>query len=232
MEKIQINVNDIVQKLSKKALDSNWRFLDWFFNHMEFPILLANLAEDLDKGFKFTPPLKDMFSGFFNCPEDKLNVIIIGQDPYPQDGVADGISFSCSKTMKEQPSLRYIFNELESIYPGYDRNPDLSRWSKQGVLMYNTALSCRVNGIGTHYEIWNFFTKSFLEYINNHKKNLIIVLLGKKAEEWEKKLSNHKIIKVSHPASAAYSGGKWNSNNLFERINQELITQGKQPIVW
>jgi len=232
MKTVEINVPEIVEKLTKKANDSNWRFLDWFFNQLDFPVILSDLANELDGGHKFTPPLKDMFSAFFNCPEDKLKVVIIGQDPYPQEGVADGISFSCSKTMKEQPSLRYIFNEIEKLYADYDRNPNLSRWSEQGVLMFNTALTCRVNGIGTHYHIWDNFTKKFLEYLNKYKKNLIIVLLGKKAEDWKYMLSNQIILKAPHPASAAYSGGNWNSNDLFKKINDELLQLDKEPIIW
>ncbi len=135
--------------------------------------------------------------------------------------------------MKEQPSLRFILDEVEKLYPeGYERDPNLQKWSRQGIIMLNTALTCRVGEIGSHYHIWKGFTAFFLEYMNRCHKDCITVLLGKKADEWSQYLDNHDIIRVSHPASAAYSGGKWNSNNLFETINKKLEKLGKEPIVW
>ncbi|BCV01498.1 MAG: hypothetical protein CM15mV42_1800 [uncultured marine virus] len=156
---------------------------------------------------------------------------MIGQDPYPQLGVADGISFSCSHTKKENPSLRYIFDELQQQYPNASRDPDLKRWSKQGVLMLNTALTVQVGKIGSHYSIWSSFTDYLFNELNK-RDDLIIVLLGKKAEQYEMRLMNNTILKVAHPASAAYKGGKWDSKNLFIKVNDLLKEQGNNLITW
>ena len=232
MEKT-INIPDIKQKLSKKVLEHNWEALDFFFDQLEFQILMEELIKEHTLGHKFTPKLGDAFNGILTCPVDNVKVLFIGQDPYPQDGVADGISFSCSKTMKEQPSLRYIFDEVQKLYPkGYERDPNLQRWTRQGIIMLNTALTCRVGDIGSHYHIWKGFTAFFLDYLNRYRKDCVTVLLGKKAEEWVEYIPNHTIIRVAHPAAAAYSGGKWDSKNLFETVNKKLINLGKDPIIW
>ena len=130
--------------------------------------VLYKLRED---GKRFTPPLKQVFRAFEECPYDDLKVIFIGQDPYPQLGVADGISFSCGNTNKVQPSLRYIFEEIERTvyqeFPSY-QDPDLTRWSKQGILMLNTALTVEVGKIGSHYDIWKPFTAYLLDWLNNY----------------------------------------------------------------
>ena len=160
-----------------------------------------------------------------------MKVVFVGQDPYPQQDVADGISFSCSKTMKEQPSLRYIFDELKNQYPDASRDTDLRRWSNQGVLMLNTAMTVQIGKIGSHYSIWNKFT-NFLFNELNKRDDLIVVLLGKKAEAWGKNLNNNIIFNVPHPASAAYKGGKWDSKDVFNKINEELNKQGKGLINW
>lgn len=235
MQNQTINTKKLADDFSKKAEELDWVFLNYFFNQIEFQAIIADLIHEYEKGYKFTPKFKDIFNAFLLCPAKDIKVIFIGQDPYPQEGVADGISFSCSKTGKEQPSLRHIFNAIESeLYPQgtYIRDTDLSRWSKQGVIMMNTALTCRVGEIGSHYHIWKDFTKSFLEYINKKHKDAIIVLLGKKAEEWHPYVKNLHVIKVSHPASAAYSGGKWDSQNLFSKVNLKLKELGKVAINW
>ena len=80
--------------------------------------------------------------------------------------------------------------------------------------------------------IWKGFTGAFLEYVNKKHKDVVIVLLGQKAEEWCPYIKDLHIIKVSHPASAAYSGGKWDSQNLFSKVNLRLKELGKVPINW
>lgn len=235
MENQIINTTKLAEKLAAKAEEHNWPFLNYFFHQIEFQAIIADLTHEHEKGHKFTPAFKDVFNAFFMCPSNDIKVIVIGQDPYPQAGVADGISFSCSKTQKEQPSLRYIFNAIEAeVYPdgGYVRDTDLSRWSKQGVIMMNTALTCRVGDIGSHYAIWKGFTAAFLEYVNKKHKDAVIVLLGNKADEWRPYIKDLHIIKVAHPASAAYSGGKWDSQNLFNKVNLRLQELGKVPIIW
>ena len=112
------------------------------------------------------------------------------------------------------------------------RDTDLVRWSEQGVLMLNTALTVEINKIGSHYSLWHTFTTGLLNSINNYPSQLIIVLLGKKAQEWQKLLLNHTILQVEHPAAAAYKGGVWNDKDLFLTINEILKNQGKSLINW
>jgi uracil-DNA glycosylase len=233
MNKIEMNIVEIQKKLLEPLTKAGWGIVfEPIIYSDSFQELIYSLKKEAEEGRRFTPPIKDLFRAFQECPYDKLNVMIIGQDPYPQLGVADGISFSCSKTMKEQPSLRYIFNYLETQHADLDRNPDLKRWSNQGVLMFNTALTVQVGKIGSHYSYWNKFTSFILDCINADKKDISVALLGKKAESWEKHLLNQKIYKVPHPASAAYKGGKWNAKNIFNNINEDLKNHNKPIIVW
>ena len=111
-------------------------------------------------------------------------------------------------------------------------NIDLKRWCKQGVLLINTAQTCEVNKIGSHYDIWKPFTEYIFESINKIDKDIIFVLMGRKAEAWQLIIPGQKILKCPHPAAAAYNGGTWKADNIFERVNDELDKQGKTCIIW
>jgi len=233
-----MNLKDIQQKLYERLKDSEWSgVLKSFVLSQDFYNILDNLYKDSTSGKRFTPPLKNVFRAFEECPFDKLQVVFIGQDPYPKLGVADGISFSCGITKKPQPSLRYIFEEIEKTvhqeFPS-GQDPDLTRWANQGILMLNTALTCEVGNIGSHIDLWKPFTEYLLQTINDRYTGVIYILLGKKAEAWEHLIDkkNNWIFKCKHPAAAAYSGGKWDSENLFVKVNELLHNQYGEKVIW
>lgn len=228
---MEIDINILRDNLNSKLKDSGWdRMLSPYVNGLSFDHIMNTLIENVENGKRFTPRFKDVFNGFYECPYNDLKVVIVGQDPYPQLGVADGIAFSCSRKGKTEKSLQYIFKSLYGEHEGY--NNDLRRWSNQGVLMINTAFTCEINKIGSHYGIWKSFTEYVFDNINRHNPKTIFILMGKKAEAWQTLLPNCKILKCSHPASAAYRGGEWDSNDVFNKVNLELEKQGKTCIDW
>jgi uracil-DNA glycosylase len=229
--KQKMDLEEIKQKMFEKLKPSGWdRVLKSFIFSSEFDDILTKLYTLSKEDKRFTPPLKQVFRAFEECPYDKLQLVIIGQDPYPQLGVADGISFSCSNTDKAQPSLRYILDEVNrSVYGGHpgSLDVDLKRWSNQGVLMLNTALTVEVGKVGSHYDIWKKFTAYLLDWLNTHDTGLVYLYMGKKAEEWSELTDDNTSTKyfVKHPASAAYSGGRWDSEAVFMKIQlQKIIT--------
>ena len=226
---MDIDINLLRDNLNNKLKDSGWdRMLSPYVNGLSFDYIMNKLRDSVEQGLRFTPKFKDVFNGFYECPYDNLKVVIVGQDPYPQLGVADGIAFSCSIKGKAEKSLQYILKALEDE----DGSADLRRWSNQGVLLINTAFTCEVNKIGSHYGIWKSFTEHVFENINRHNPDTIFILMGKKAEAWQTLLPNCKIIKCSHPASAAYRGGEWDCNDVFNKANTMLIKQDKTCINW
>lgn len=230
-------LKDVQQKLYDRLVPSGWGGkLKAFLLSDEFYNILSELYDQSQGGKHFTPVLKDVFKAFEECPYDKLRVVVIGQDPYPQAGVADGISFSCSKTGKVQPSLRYLFKEIEdTVYPdGYKWDPDLKRWSNQGVLMLNTALTCQIGNIGSHINIWKPFITYLLDILGHYNSGIAYIFLGTKAKAWSKSIPsiNYKFF-VSHPASAAYKKQQqWDSNDLFNKINNVLYENNGEKITW
>lgn len=235
--KIKPEIDEIKQKLFNQLEPSGWgRIFKSFIFSSEFTDILNNLYTLSTNGKRFTPPLKQVFKAFEECPYNDLKVVFIGQDPYPQLGVADGISFSCSNTNKLQPSLRYILDEVnKTVYNGENVSNDveLKKWSNQGILMLNTALTVEVGKIGSHYDIWKNFTAYLLDWLNNYNPGLIYVYMGKKAEEWSELTgdNNHKFT-VKHPASAVYNGSKWDSNNIFNKVSAIVKENSGNEIIW
>ena len=99
-------------------------------------------------------------------------------------------------------------------------------------MLLNTAFTCEINKIGSHYSIWKSFTSYLFENLDRHKPQSVFILMGKKAEEWQTLLPNQIIFKVPHPASAAYKGGQWDHKDVFNKVNIELEKQGKTCIDW
>ena len=109
---------------------------------------------------------------------------------------------------------------------------DLRRWANQGVLLINTALTVEVNKIGSHYHLWKSFDEYLFEGLNRCCPDTIFILMGKKAEEWQTYLTNCKVLKCAHPASAAYRGGEWDCNDVFNKANEILKKQDRTCITW
>ena len=234
MSSLTVNVEDIKSKLVDILKPTGWGDkLKAFIHSSDFDTVIQKLIDAKESGKRFTPPLKHVFKAFETCPYNDIRVVIIGQDPYPQLGVADGLAFSCSLTGKEQPSLRYMFDAIEeTVFPDAPRvqNPDLTRWATQGVLLLNSALTTEIGKPGTHYDIWEPFLAYVLDILNTTQGSMIFVLMGKKAHEFSVLLDEdrHTIFKVSHPASAAYSKSVWDCQDVFNKVN-ETITQMNGP---
>lgn len=232
-----IDLKEIQQKLYERLKPSGWADkLKGYLLSDDFYKVLLTLYGEASEGHRFTPVLKQLFRAFEECPYNELKVVVIGQDPYPKAGQADGISFSCSNTGQVQASLRFIFGEIEhTVYPeGYERDPDLTRWSNQGVLMLNTALTTRAGKIGMHVELWKPFMEYLFDMLNNYNNGLVYVFMGAKAKAWKDHINknNFKFF-TTHPASAAYQGSqRWDSGNVFNQVNKVVKSHYKTEIKW
>lgn len=228
MNTIEVDIQQVQEKLVDKLRPSGWADkLKTFIMTEEFAEILQKLKVLRDEDKRFTPPLKDVFSAFEKCPYPDLKMVIIGQDPYPQFGVADGMAFSCGKTLALQPSLKYILEAVEdTVYAGFptQEDPDLSRWAKQGVLLLNTALTVEVGKVGSHYDLWQPFIAYVIDTLSWNNPGLIWVFMGKKAQELESLVSsNHYKFEITHPASAAYQKlDKWDCEDVFNKANKIL----------
>jgi len=239
---VSTTITQTKQKLYDMLTPSGWaEKLRLFLRGQEFTDLLELLYTDSREGRKFTPELKYVFRAFIECPFNDLKVVVIGQDPYPHMGVADGLAFSCSRTGKQQPSMQYLFRAVkDAVYPHVpsvddsQMDPDLKRWANQGVLLLNSALTCEIGKVGSHYDRWKDFIIYVIDVINFTSPGTIFVLLGKKAQEFESLIMPQNIVlTASHPASAAYQKAKtWDCGTLFWDIDKAVAKQKKKGIIW
>lgn len=239
--KISLNIEDTKAKLIESFKPSGWHnMLKTFMMSEDFDKVLMELETVVNDGKRFTPPLKQVFRAFQECKIDDLNVVIVGQDPYPQFGVADGIAFSCGNTKTKEASLRFIHKAIcDTMHNGErdpkEMNPDLTPVANQGVLLLNTAFTTEIGKIGRHVDIWKPFITFLMDMLNSQDKKIIFVFLGAKAQEFMDLIDDdkHVVLKASHPASAAYNQLKsWDCNDVFNKINNELVSQKKSPIIW
>ena len=229
-----VNLQEVKEKLYVKLKDAGWsEYLKTFVLSSEMDKILETLLAEAMDNKRFTPKIKHLFRAFEVCSFDNVNVVMIGQDPYPQEGVADGVAFSCSITGKPEASLRYIQESIRKTTGIVSTDPDLTRWSNQGVLLLNSAFTVEVNKPGTHYDIWKPFMNIVIDTINYNKSDIVFILLGKVAQQFEDMISDkHLVLKASHPASAGYNKGVWNCDDVFNRANNYLKEKDKTTIQW
>ncbi|MGY6172243.1 uracil-DNA glycosylase [Candidatus Mycoplasma pogonae] len=208
----------------------NWK--DFILQEKQKPYFqeLWNFLEQQNQEKKVIFPTKaNWFRAFQLCPFAKTQVVILGQDPYHTPGMADGLAFS-THSIKLPPSLKNIFQELKNNYPETEiHGGQLDHWAKQGVLLLNRVLTVEQNLPTSHYHRgWEIFTKNALQYLVTHKKDLVFVLLGSKAQEiiTEINLTQQHIIQLSHPSpfSARIS---FLGSGLFLKINKLVKHQIK-----
>lgn len=232
-----IDIEEIKQKIYAKLEPSGWATkLRMFIFSSDFDNILLELIKQAREGQRFTPVLKQVFRAFEECPLNELKVVIIGQDPYPQLGVADGIAFSCANTNVAQPSIEYMLKAVnDTVYEKKESTDvDLKRWANQGVLLLNTSLTTNVGKIGQHYTIWKPFLAYLFDYLTWSNNGLVYIYMGKKAQEWINAINdNNYKLTCTHPASAAYSNSEyWDCNDVFKKTNEILQKNYGTIIKW
>ena len=181
------------------------------------------------------PPADDIFNAFHLTPLHKVKVVILGQDPYHNNGQAHGLCFSVKKGVAVPPSLVNIYQELRDDL-GCDI-PDhgcLTKWAEQGVLMLNTVLTVRAHQANSHRGIgWEEFTDAAIMALNKEDRPMVFILWGAPAQRKEKMLNNpkHLILKAPHPSPlSAYRG--FFGSKPFSQTNTFLENHGVEPIDW
>src|SRR5215472_4658816 len=75
---------------------------------------LAEFLERERQRYDVYPPQPDVFNALKFTPYDAVKVVILGQDPYHDEGQAHGLAFSVRPGVTPPPSLRNIFKELHA----------------------------------------------------------------------------------------------------------------------
>lgn len=181
------------------------------------------------------PPSEDIFNAFHLTALKDVKVVIIGQDPYHNDGQAHGLCFSVKPEVEIPPSLVNIYQELHDDLGCYiPDNGYLVKWAEQGVLMLNTVLTVRAHIANSHRgKGWEQFTDAAIEALNKEQRPIVFILWGKPAQMKKSMLNNsgHLILEAPHPSPlSAYRG--FFGSKPFSKANEFLKAHGEKPIDW
>ncbi len=186
------------------------------------------------------PKKENVFNAFKLCSLSDCVAVFLGQDPYPQKGVATGILFGNSAETREKdlsPSLKVIkesaidFTKTHNYPIEFDNT--LESWAKQGILMINSALTVETEKIGSHTNLWRPFISQLLKSLSEYQTGIVYVLFGKQAQTFEPYISkvNNLILKENHPAYYARVNQRMPSD-VFVEANRYLKGQYNKEIVW
>lgn len=220
----------------KVSIHKSWeKELKSVFEESFFHALVENVKYEYSNNICY-PHGKFIFKAFDDCPFDKIKVVIIGQDPYHGIGQANGLCFSVKDKIQHPPSLVNIFKEIEKdLNIPYPISGDLTRWSKQGVLLLNSVLTVKANSAGSHKNVgWQKFTDTVINTVSKKKSNIVFLLWGGYAKEKSKLIDQkkHLILKSVHPSPLSANRGGWFGNKHFSTCNHYLYKKDIKQIDW
>ncbi len=185
-----------------------------FFTDGGFEAVLDTLAAEDGPVFPAAPRV---FAALERTPADAVRAVIVGQDPYPTAGHANGLAFSVSPDVRPLPrSLNNIYKELEADLGTRPENGDLGGWADRGVLLLNRALTVREGDAGSHAKIgWSALIEQVVRRVAG-KDGIVWVLWGKHAQGMRPLIEegtgkDHLILESAHPSPLSAKRGFFGS---------------------
>jgi uracil-DNA glycosylase len=203
--------------------------------HKPYFLALRQFLDAERAAHQVFPAADQVFAALEHTPYGAVKVVILGQDPYHDDGQAHGMAFSVQPGVKPPPSLVNIFKELCSdLEMPAAAGGCLVPWAHQGVLLLNTVLTVRAHEPHSHRNRgWEQFTDAIITRLNERAEPVIFVLWGGPAKK--KKLlitqPRHVILQAAHPSPLSAHQGLFGSRP-FSTINRQLARWGQREIDW
>lgn len=201
----------------------------------EYFVKLTEFIREEYRTKQIFPPAKLIFNAFEHTPFDKVKVVILGQDPYHNDGQAHGLSFSVPDGVSVPPSLVNIFKEINrDMGIPVPKSGNLTRWANQGVLLLNATLTVQAHMAGSHQRKgWEAFTDAAIHKLAERRDNLVFILWGSYAQKKAAFIDpgKHLVLKSVHPSPLSAHNGFF-GNNHFSEANKYLESNGIEPIEW
>jgi len=201
-----------------------------------FVELLERVKQARETGSVIYPPQPDVFNALKYTPLDKVNVVILGQDPYHGPNQAHGLCFSVQAGVKTPPSLKNMYKELLTDIDGFvePNHGTLTSWAEQGVLLLNTVLTVEQGKAHSHAKWgWETFTDKVIDVVNANCENVVFLLWGSHAQKKGKHIDRekHKVLHAPHPSPLSAHRGFLGCKH-FSQTNEYLVEKGKTPINW
>ena len=214
-----------------------WRDLSVFAPGAEAARACAAVDAERAAGHVVAPAPERVFAALALTPLDTVRAVILGQDPYPTPGHANGLAFSYVGPPPLPRSLVNIYRErLEDLSAPVPPDGDLTRWAKQGVLLLNTALTVRegASKAGSHLALgWGAVTDSVIAAVSRERPHVAFLLWGVPAQAKRPLIdeSRHLVIASAHPSPLSARRGFFGSKP-FSGANAWLEEQGEEAIRW
>lgn len=214
-----------------------------YFNTGEWQVVDERL-KDLERQnraigrYGYNPGRKSLFEALRVTSQEQTRVAIIGQDPYPQESFATGLSFSIPAGRTDfPPTLRTIFDEYVSdLHHPYPTSGCLTPWTGEGgVLLWNAIPSCATGQSLSHDWVeWENLTTEIVRKLA--KKGICFALLGQVARRYSGLItpSNNHIVLTSHPSprGSRSSNTPFIGSRLFSTLNDRLNDIALRPVDW
>ena len=199
---------------------------------LERPI--AHIKKEILNKKNISPNQKDIFKAFEFCSFSSTKVVIFGQDPYFQKGLANGLAFSVDEDKTLPASLKNIYKEIENdLGAVINKSGCLKNWANQGVLLLNASLSVEISYPGSHSNIgWEDFIHDVIKSLNK-KSGIVFMLWGNNAKKYVKRIdqANNLVLTSSHPSPLSAHKGFFGCKH-FSKCNTYLIKNKHSPIKW
>ena len=196
---------------------------------------LSRFVDDERGRYVVYPPEADVFNALKFTPYSEPRVVLLGQDPYHEQGQAHGLCFSVQPGVRPPPSLVNIYKELETdlgIKPR--RHGFLEHWASQGVLLLNSVLTVEMGQAASHRDRgWERFTDRIIREVNESDQPVVFMLWGSYSQKKAAFVdtSRHLVLKTAHPSPLSAHSGFFGCRH-FSRANAFLQSKGLEPVDW
>ena len=212
-----------------------WRsILGPVFADPQVRALIRFLDEDRAR-YRLLPEPKNIFRAFSLCDFDAIRVVILGQDPYPTPGHANGLAFSVADGVGLPRSLQNIYREIrDDLEIETPQGGNLERWARQGVFLLNSSLTVRAGESNSHAgKGWERITGAAIEALGQRPEPLVFLLWWRNAAAHEGAINRtrHLVLKCAHPSPMSADRGFFGCRH-FSRANAFLKEHGREPIDW
>ncbi|MEJ5146176.1 MULTISPECIES: uracil-DNA glycosylase [unclassified Sphingobacterium] len=219
-----------------KRFDKSWEPILGPLLGQSYMVDLSFFVQQARDNGQVFPPQDLVFNAFRLTTFDSLKVVILGQDPYHNDGQAHGLAFSVPEGIALPPSLKNIFKELETDILDFKipKSGDLSYWGKQGVLLLNATLTVNAHQAGSHQKKgWEKFTDQVIQAISENKEAVVFLLWGAYAQKKASLINaqKHLVLTAVHPSPLSVYRGFFGCRH-FSQTNVFLQQRGEKPIDW
>lgn len=221
--------------MAKVQIETSWKEkLQQEFDEPYFEELIEFVRREYAQGTCY-PPGNLIFNAFNLCPLSQVKVVLIGQDPYHEPGQAHGLCFSVNDGVPFPPSLRNIFQEIQTdLGTPVPASGNLTRWAEQGVLLLNATLTVRAHAAASHQKHgWERFTDAVIRLVSAECEHVVFILWGSYAQSKAALIDStkHCVLRSAHPSPlSAYRG--FFGNHHFSLCNQYLQQHNIKPIDW